>query len=192
MTNTNTRDQLLDAAQDLIQRFGLNAMSFQHLSDAVGIRKPSVHHHFANKSDMVQALLERYQEQYDASIAAILASRANGRPKLQRYCAIFVDTLNADDNDKGCVCGMLMAELLSLDEKSVGLVRQFLRSNANCLKTILATGAQDGSLQPQSKPDATADLILCTMEGGLLVARCEQGPKQLSDIAKRLVSLLSA
>ena len=51
----NTREDLLDVAQDLVQKRGLNAVSFQDLSDAVGIRKASVHHHFGNKAVMVQA-----------------------------------------------------------------------------------------------------------------------------------------
>ena len=58
------RERLLDVAQDLVQRRGLNAMSFQDLSNSVGIRKASVHHHFANKSDMVSALLARYREHF--------------------------------------------------------------------------------------------------------------------------------
>ena len=35
----DTRNRILDVAQDLIQRRGLNAMSFQDLSDSVGIKK---------------------------------------------------------------------------------------------------------------------------------------------------------
>ena len=53
----DTKGKILDVAQDLIQRFGLNAMSFQHLSDAVGIKKSSVHHHFPSKDLMVNACL---------------------------------------------------------------------------------------------------------------------------------------
>jgi len=47
---TDIRTRILDIAQDLIQRRGLNAMSFKDLGDAVGIRKSSVHHHFATNA----------------------------------------------------------------------------------------------------------------------------------------------
>jgi TetR/AcrR family transcriptional regulator, transcriptional repressor for nem operon len=43
MSETDTRTLILDAAQDLIQRLGANAVSYQHLSEAVGIRKASIH-----------------------------------------------------------------------------------------------------------------------------------------------------
>ena len=71
-SHTDTRARILDVAQDLIQRRGLNAMSFQDLSDAVGIRKPSVHHHFATKAEMVRALLERYQLEFAEIVRKVL------------------------------------------------------------------------------------------------------------------------
>ena len=41
----DTRTKILDVAEDLVRRVGLNAMSYKHISEAVGIRKASVHHH---------------------------------------------------------------------------------------------------------------------------------------------------
>lgn len=55
----DTRTRILDVAEDLIQRVGLNAMSYKHISDAVGIRKASIHHHFPNKENLVDELLNR-------------------------------------------------------------------------------------------------------------------------------------
>ncbi|WP_257998927.1 TetR/AcrR family transcriptional regulator [Fischerella thermalis] len=50
MNSTDTRTQILDTAQDLIQRVGVNAMSYQDISEAVGIRKASIHYHFPSKA----------------------------------------------------------------------------------------------------------------------------------------------
>ena len=36
----------------MVQDRGLNAVSFQDLADAVGLRKPSVFHHFRNKEEL--------------------------------------------------------------------------------------------------------------------------------------------
>lgn len=192
MPSTDTRERLLDAAQDLIQRRGLNAMSFQDLSDSVGIRKASVHHHFASKAKMVDALLARYLNDFRASLDEIVSSRASGKTKLKRYCGLFVDTLASNGNDKGCLCGMLLAELVSLDETGRQKVRQFLEANSSALESILVAGADDRTLKLQGSNTITARLVLATLEGGLLVARCDGGPEHLSDIAKQLTQLLSA
>ncbi|MCD4689251.1 MAG: TetR/AcrR family transcriptional regulator, partial [Desulfuromonadaceae bacterium] len=52
----DTKRHILDVAEDLIQRVGLNAMSYKHISDAVGIRKASIHHHFPKKDNLIDAL----------------------------------------------------------------------------------------------------------------------------------------
>lgn len=186
---SDTKEKLLDAAQDLIQRRGVNAVSFQDLSDAVGIRKASVHHHFSNKQAMVEALLERYVDQFNGLLQQILASRTNGKTKLRRYTKLFVDTLKSGNN-KVCLCGMLMAEVISLGDRSQDLVRSFLKSNTDALEAILREGVDDGSLTLNASIKGTARLILATLEGGLLIARCDGGAEQLADTSSKLIQLL--
>ena len=60
MLATDTKTAIMDAAQELIQRGGVNAMSYQHISDAIGIRKASIHHHFPTKDSLIEAVLQRY------------------------------------------------------------------------------------------------------------------------------------
>lgn len=186
----DTRTRMLDTAQTLIQRLGLNAMSFQDLSDAVGIRKASVHHHFATKNDMVTALVTRYLETFDASADRVRSSKVSGLNKLARYCNLFLQTLQSGNQDKGCLCGVLMAELASLDDASLALVRQFIRSNARRIETMIQEGVEDGSISIRGSVHGTALLILAALEGSLLVARCEGGPEQLAENIKQLLSLL--
>lgn len=190
-TTTDTKTLILDAAQDLIQRHGLNAMSFQDLSDAVGIRKASVHYHFPSKAEMVNALLARYQADFDKVVNAIVGSRAGGKTKLKRYFGLFVDTLAAGKHEKSCLCGMLVAEMLSLDEDGLKLVRKFLRGNVVSIREMIRTGIEDGSLSDRGDAAGTAEMVLATLEGGLLLARCDGGPKRLADVVGRLLSFLS-
>ncbi len=187
---TDTRTRILDTAQDLIQRRGLNAMSFQDLSDAVGIRKASVHHYFATKSDMVAALLSRYLETLDTAVVRIAKSKISGLNKLERYCGLFLQTLQSGEQDKGCLCGMLMIEMASLDDTCLSLVRQFVRGNGRRIEAMIQEGVADGSISIGGSVSDTARLVLASLEGSLLVARCEGGPEQLAENIKQLLLLL--
>jgi len=60
----DTRKKIADVAEDLIRRVGLNAMSYKHIGDAVGMRKASIHHHFPKKETLVDELLQRCQVSY--------------------------------------------------------------------------------------------------------------------------------
>jgi len=165
-------------------------MSFQDLSDAVGIRKASVHHHFATKNDMVASLLLRYLENFDSAVDRVMSSKVTGLNKLDRYCSLFLQTLQSGEQDKGCLCGMLMVEMASLDDSSLALVRQFVRGNARRIESIIQEGVEDRSISIRGSVSGTARLMLAALEGSLLVARCEGGPKQLADNIAQLLTLL--
>lgn len=188
----NTRDQLLDIAQDLIQKRGINGFSFQDLSSAVGIRKASVHHHFATKADLIESLMDRFLKKFDDATGNILNSKVNGKSKLKRFCNLFLETLKEGKNDKNCFCGMLMAEVASVENSVRSQIQRFIRENVEVVKAIFEVGVEDGSLAPRKDQKAAAIMVLSTLEGALLVARSDQGPKQFSDITKELVDLLSA
>ncbi len=188
---SNTREQILDVAQALIQRQGLNAMSFQDLSNSVGIRKASIHYYFSSKDEMVSAVLERYLKDFDKVVQKILLSKVTGKTKMKRYFALFSDTLSTSNNEKGCLCGMLAAEIFSLNEKGALLVEQFMKSNTAYLVQLLKTGVKDGSLQVSGDVKSMADLILASLEGGLLIARSDGGSKRFDTMSRCLLSMIS-
>src|SRR5262245_64393090 len=85
MSEADTRTLILDAAQDLIQRLGANAVSYQHLSEAVGIRKASIHYHFPTKQDLLEALIERYHAYFLGLVDRIVAEESDPARMLDRY-----------------------------------------------------------------------------------------------------------
>jgi TetR/AcrR family transcriptional repressor of nem operon len=186
------RERLLDVAQDLVQRRGLNAMSFQDLSNSVGIRKASVHHHFANKSEMVCALLFRYRKQFSKRVERILQAKSSGAAKLKAYLALFSETLQEEPHEKSCLCGMLAAELLSLREDTLEQVRGFFQDNTCVIAQILRYGRQDGTLSYRGDPTRFAGVILSSLEGALLISRCEGGPERLDSVLRMLLDLARA
>lgn len=188
----STRKKLLDIAQEMIQKRGVNAVSFQDLSDAVGIRKASVHHHFSSKAELLERLTERYVSNFEDLTETIRQSRANGKTKLKRYCYLFLETLKSGQHDKSCLCGMLMAEVSSLNQPVLKQIREFLRGNQHVLEEIIKDGIADGSLRNQTNIKSSALLVLAALEGGLLIARCNQDPKQFADLIGRIVALLAA
>src|SRR3954470_21642633 len=103
-----TGDRILDVAQDLLQRRGYNAISYQDIADRIGIRKASVHHHFPNKSDLAQALVGRYRRRWEAFLKEIDTSNAGPWSKLERSLGPFQQP--AASGDRACLCGVLGAE----------------------------------------------------------------------------------
>lgn len=190
MNDKDTRTRILDVAQDLIQRLGVNAMSYQHISDAVGIRKASIHHHFPAKEDLVQALVERYNGFFLEVVDGIVASEADAPTKLARYIGLFEATLSESQGDKVCLCAMLGAELTTLGSASAASVRRFFAENEDRLIVILEQGRQESSIRFAGDSRHIARMIVSLLEGAMLVSRTTGGLPYLISVRDGLLDLL--
>ena len=63
-----TAERILDAGQELIQSGGFSAMSFQDIASEVGIRKPSIIHHFPTKAELGVAIIRRYRDTFASQL----------------------------------------------------------------------------------------------------------------------------
>jgi TetR/AcrR family transcriptional repressor of nem operon len=192
MNDIETKTKILDVAQDLIQRCGANGMSYQHISEAVGIRKPSIHYYFPTKEDLIKALLDRYGDNFLDTVDLIIESEDSAKLRLQRYIALFEATLCAGNKDKACLYGMLGAELASLGKDSAAKIRHFYDENEKRLTRILDDGRKSKEFRFEGDSRATATLIFSLLEGAMLIARAQDGVKQFKSVAQQLMSLLNA
>lgn len=188
----DTRTRLLNAAQALVQRVGANAMSYQHLSDEVGIRKASIHHHFPAKSDLLAALIDRYRNDFSCLLDRIDADEADGASKLRRFCGVFEATLRDDACDKACPCGMLGAEIVTLAPQAAQRLRVFYRLVNRRVAGFLRDGRRDGTLVFAGDPAVVAFMLFSLLEGAMLVARVEGGVAAFRSVVKQFLSWVSA
>jgi AcrR family transcriptional regulator len=66
---TITRESLLNAAEDIVNNEGPQALTIGALAKAAGISKGGVQYSFSSKDELVKALLERWTSQFDAVLA---------------------------------------------------------------------------------------------------------------------------
>lgn len=187
METTDTRTKILDVAQDLIQRVGVNAMSYRDISEAVGIRNAGVHYHFPTKDALISALLERYSAYVLGLLDRILASPEPAETKLRRYFALFETTLSSGDRDKACLGGMLGAENESLDSSLTEQVANFYRANESRLAAILSEGQRSGEFKFAGDADTMAVLVFSTLQGGMLLSRVKGDVAEYRTLLDRLI-----
>ena len=169
-----TREALLDEAEGLIRSRGYSGFSYADLSEAVGIRKASIHHHFPSKADLAVALLAAYDARYDAALSAISAETDDGLLRVRAYSELY---LLGIEKGLGCLCAAFAAELTTLpDDLRTGLTR-FFDKHISWIGSVLAAGQANGTIRPDIQPAASARLIVAALEGALMVERFAGGPE---------------
>ncbi len=85
---------------------------------------------------------------------------------------------------RGCLCGMLAAEIESSPEKVRQAVQAFFKANENWLAKILAEGEAQDTLDAGGKPEAATRALYAALQGSLLACRLFQTRARLEEVAE--------
>lgn len=166
----NTREKLVETAAGLFARRGYSATGMADILKAAGVHRGSLYHAFPAKQDLLLAVLERYLAGLEERVVApAFASVADPIERifalLTRYRRFLEDT----ECSFGCPIGSLALELHEADP----VVRDLLAVNftgwTGAIEACLADAADQ--LPPDLDRKALAELVLTTMEGGVMQAR---------------------
>lgn len=130
MSNTTTRDRIVEAADRLFYQRGYEATSFSDIADAVKISRGNFYYHFKSKDEILDAvisarlvstgaMLEQWEvggERPVERIRSFIGILVRNRAKIKRY---------------GCPVGTLSTELAKIDHAS--------QSGANRIFTLFRT-----------------------------------------------------
>lgn len=109
-----TREDILDAAAQVIRQKGFHGASMSNIADAVNLQKASLYHHVSSKQEILLALLERALGLLTEHIAGIANQDLPADQKLRLMIRAYLSAL-ADNSDLSSV---LLFEHRSLDKKS--------------------------------------------------------------------------
>jgi TetR/AcrR family transcriptional regulator, transcriptional repressor for nem operon len=173
----DTRQQILDVASELAQRFGFSAFSYADISEKIGIRKASIHHHFASKEALELALVEDYRAQFSIALQQILAEATDAKLRLRRYAALYQRALSAG---RMCLCGMMASDLQALPASLKVPLQGFFTDQIAWLAMVLKHG----------KAETKAEAILVSLQGALLIARLNQDERLISRVIEQQLATL--
>lgn len=114
MNNKTTREQIIDAADELFYQRGFEHTSFADIASAVNISRGNFYHHFKAKDDILVAVIDRRLAKTGELLAAW---ETTSRSPADRICS-FVTMLIANREPImrfGCPVGTLCAELAKLN-----------------------------------------------------------------------------
>jgi len=183
-----TAERILDIAERLVQRRGFNAFSYADVATAVGIRKASLHYHFATKADLGQALIARYRQTFLAALGGIEEESEGAGERLRRYADLYGAVLR---KKRMCMCGMLATDAATLPKAMRDSVAAFFEENVAWLGAVLERGRTRGELAFEGTPASMAGFFVSALEGAMLVAHGSGNREGFDATAARLLATVT-
>jgi len=167
MLSVNSREAILAAATRIAQTYGYNGLNFRDLAADVGIKAPSIYHHFQSKADLGAAVARRYWEDAAAGLDAISAEFADDPVRALHEYPTRVFRRSLENGNRLCLCSFMSAEHDDLPAEVQKQVQAFADVNIAWLsKTLLAAG-----LVKRAESEARARSIFAAISGAQLMAR---------------------
>jgi TetR/AcrR family transcriptional repressor of nem operon len=165
-----TADKILACGRALIVSGGYNGFSYADIAEAVGIRKPSIHHHFPSKACLVETIVSRHLQEAQTGFAHLERAVPEPLDQLRAYIAHWKRCIG-DETAPFCLCALLASEMPILPEEVALQVRAFFRFLSGWLTSVFERGVAEGTIVLRNAPPVEAEVFMAAVYGAMLSAR---------------------
>ena len=183
------KSKILDAAERMVQDRGLNAVSFQDLADAVGLRKPSVFHHFRNKEELTLALIDRCATKHGPQYAAVVAKDISASEKLRQIAKIFEDGLV---NRRPCLLAALGSSINTMPPNAIEELQTTAQGAVARFAAIFEQGRRERTLTFAGDPEFAAMSYFAMLQGLQVLARTKNDPAAFGKAASTYIDSITS
>jgi TetR/AcrR family transcriptional repressor of nem operon len=163
-------ERILKTAQTLMVERGYSAFSYADISEAVEIRKPSIHHHFPTKAGLAAAVLRAHRERLVEGTEQLDQQIENPWKRLQAYVQYWEGCIR-EQTIPFCVAALMGAELPSLPKEVQAEVHLHFKALGEWIERTLDAGVNAGVIKLQDSAATEAQTLMALVHGAMLSAR---------------------
>jgi len=182
-----TKVKALREAKNLLQSYGFNAFSFQHVADSVGIKKPGLYDHFASKELLGVALIEDYLAGFQNWTEIVEVFQPYDR--LGAYFELLIKFLQ--DRRKLCPMPVLISDLHSLPESMQRSLRSLFQFQAGWIEHTIFEGQQKGVFRTNQSAVNLTPIVISMSIGGQMTARITNNALILRSIKEAALAFIA-
>ena len=181
---TNSRQRIMDVAEELILQHGFAATSLKMIVEKAGLTKGSFFYHFDSKSDLAHQLIERFAES-DRQFLEMMMGRAETvarkpRQQLLVFIGLMLEEFGPQGQPpEGCLFASYSYEAALFDAEIHEISRKFFLIWRRRLHDKLQEVAEEHPPRIDVDLQSLADMVSVTFEGGFVAARILDDPEVL-------------
>jgi TetR/AcrR family transcriptional repressor of nem operon len=170
---SDARERLVLTAARLFLERSYQAVGVDELCQGADVRKGSFYHHFASKSDLAKAVIDRHAQAFEARLAGASASTpAQALHAVPDAIGEIQSAFEAQfGRAVGCPFGNMAAELSTTDEELRQHLAGKLAAMEGHLAAVCRAAARSGALRDGTDPDRLAHALLAQYQGVILLAK---------------------
>lgn len=181
-----TRSRIVEAAAALIHERGVASTTLEDVKVAANVSGSQMYHYFAEKSDLVRAVID-YQADTIVKHQGQVLSSANG---VEAWHKMVIAAAKRTKAKGGCPLGSLVGQLAECDPEARALIAAGFERWVATIGDAIRSQYADDDLPIDIDPDDLAITLLATLEGGLLLAQVLRSTQPFEKAINTVLALI--
>lgn len=182
----DSRARFVETTATLLRQQGYHATGLSQIVKRSGAPKGSLYFHFpGGKEALAEAALEHSGEHMHQNLHALVAQAQSPAEAIRAVTGALADELLASDYLDGCPVATVVLEAAG---QSAPLQAICSRSYARW-QTLIEDYLQASGFEPD-RAQSMANLVLCAIEGALLLSRAHRDTTPLRAVGEQLAGLV--
>jgi TetR/AcrR family transcriptional repressor of lmrAB and yxaGH operons len=182
-----TREHMIETTASLVHRRGFYGTSLNEILTESGAPRGSLYYHFPGGKE--ELVLEATRQGV-AMVTQLLKEALTGSPEIAEGVRAFVEAAAHMLRDSGYVFGCPVAPIV-LDSPESSALAEVCQEALEEWEQVLVNGLGSAGIEP-GHAESLATVIVCCLEGGLILARARRDIAPLDAVAEELASMVQS
>jgi TetR/AcrR family transcriptional regulator, lmrAB and yxaGH operons repressor len=185
MANKDTREHMIETTSGLVHRLGFHGTSLNEVLTESGAPRGSLYYHFPGGKE--ELVLEATRQGV-ANVTQVLKEALAASPDPADGVRAFVEVAAHVLRDSGYVFGCPVAPII-LDSPESSALAEVCQQALEEWQQVLVEGLGLAGIE-RGRAESLATMIVCGLEGGLILARARRDTAPLDAVADEFASMV--
>ena len=174
-----TKAHIIQQSAVVFNQKGYAGSSMADIMQATGLKKGGIYNHFASKDELALAAFDYAVSSIGQRIWSVVRTKRNAVERLDAFVASYLTYIDDPPIVGGCPILNTAIETDDTDSPLRDRALAAINSWRSLIVRIIEKGIKKGEIKPTVEADTIATIIICNIEGAMMMSKLEQNPVHL-------------
>ena len=174
-----TKARIIQQAAVLFNQKGYAGSSIADIMQATGLKKGGIYNHFKSKDELALAAFDYAVSLMTQQMWNAVRTKRNARERLQALVSSYLVYLESPPIVGGCPILNTAIEADDIDSPLRDRTLTAINSWRSLIVRIIKKGIKRGEIPETVDPETVATIIICNIEGAIMLSQLEKNPVHL-------------
>lgn len=185
-----TKARIVQQAAEVFNQKGYAGSSIADIMQATGLKKGGIYNHFKSKDELAVAAFDYAVSLMSQQVWSAVKTKRNAIERLQALVSSYLVYIETPPIVGGCPILNTAIEVDDTDsplrDRAIAAINQW----RSLIVRIINQGIKKGEIPVTTEPDTVATIIICNIEGAIMISQLEKNPIYLKRTVTHLQSYI--